>query len=171
MMCIFSKQWIAFCTQVEGTRGEVFEVSPIALQSRYKCVPNGPIATYGHSWPSTPECSFKIGDQHSEKKRRNCDGRGICNATGCIDAGHGVNRHRDVPDGSDGPHPLKRSHSARTELFFPDVLYLVEKLKIGSGMSWESRRISWIRTGKDVGLYISKTCEWNCMPWIDGPNR
>jgi hypothetical protein len=139
-------------------------VSPIALPSRCKCVPNGPIPTYGHSLPSMPERSFKIGNQHSEKKRRNCDGRAICNATCCIDAGRGVSRHRDVPDGSDGPRPLRWSHSARTESFFPDVRYLVEKLKIGSGTSWESRRISWIRTGQDIGLYISKTSAWNCIP-------
>ena len=34
MMCIISKQRIAFCAQVEGTWGEIFTASPIALQSR-----------------------------------------------------------------------------------------------------------------------------------------
>jgi len=34
---------------VEGTRGEIFASSPIALQSRCKRVPNEPIPTYGHS--------------------------------------------------------------------------------------------------------------------------
>jgi len=33
MMCIISKQRIAFRTQVEGTQGEIFAVSPIAFQS------------------------------------------------------------------------------------------------------------------------------------------
>jgi len=120
MMCIISKKRIAFCAQVEGTRGEVFAASPIALQSRCKRVANEPIPTYGHSWPSTPECSFKIGDRQSEKKQWNCDGRAICNETRGIGAGRGVSRHRDVSDGSDGPRPLWRSHSTRTEIFFAD---------------------------------------------------
>ena len=60
MMCIISEERIAFCAQVEETRGEVFAVSPIALQFRCKRVPNEPIPTYGHSWPSTQDCSFKI---------------------------------------------------------------------------------------------------------------
>jgi hypothetical protein len=34
MMFIISKEKIAFCLQIEGTRGEIFIVSPIALQSR-----------------------------------------------------------------------------------------------------------------------------------------
>jgi len=34
---------------VEGTRGEIFAASPMALQSRCKRVPNEPIPTYGHS--------------------------------------------------------------------------------------------------------------------------
>jgi hypothetical protein len=33
-MCIIRKVRIAVCEQVEGTRGEIFAVSPIALQSR-----------------------------------------------------------------------------------------------------------------------------------------
>jgi len=70
--------------------------------------------------PTTPECIFKIGDQQSEKKLRNCDRRAICNATRGIDAGHGVIRHRGISDGSDGARPLWRSHSARTEMFFAD---------------------------------------------------
>jgi len=31
MMCIISKGGIAFCAQVEGTRGEIFAASPIAI--------------------------------------------------------------------------------------------------------------------------------------------
>ena len=34
MMCIISKERIAFCAQVQGTRGENFAASLIALQSR-----------------------------------------------------------------------------------------------------------------------------------------
>jgi len=33
VMCIIDKKLIAFCVQVEGTRGEIFAKSPIALQS------------------------------------------------------------------------------------------------------------------------------------------
>jgi len=83
-------------------RGVVFTASPITLQSRCKRVPNEPIHTYGHSWPSTPECSFKIGDQQSEKKRWNSDWRAICNATRGIEVGRGVILHRGVSDSSDG---------------------------------------------------------------------
>jgi len=36
---------------VEGTRGEIFTVAPIELQSQCKRVPNEPIPMYGHSWP------------------------------------------------------------------------------------------------------------------------
>jgi hypothetical protein len=121
MMCIISKERIAFCAQVEGTRGVVFAVSPITLQSRCKRVPNETISTYGQSWPSPPECSFKIGDQQSEKKRWSSDRRAICNATRGIKAAHGVIRHRGVSDGSDGARLLWQSHSAQTELFFADA--------------------------------------------------
>jgi len=121
MMCIISNERIAFCAQVEGTRGEVFAVSPIALHSRCKRMSNEPIPTYGHSWPATPECSFIIGDRQCEKTRWNCDGRAICNATSGIDLEPVVSRHRGVSDGSDGARPLWRSHSARTELFCADV--------------------------------------------------
>jgi len=72
---------------------------------------------------TTPECSFKIGDQHSEKTLQNCPWRLICNATHGIDAEHGVIRHPGVSDCSDGAHPLIHSHSARTEMFFADVVW------------------------------------------------
>ena len=42
MMRIISKERIALCTQVEGTWGEIFAKSPIALQSRCKHVPINP---------------------------------------------------------------------------------------------------------------------------------
>jgi hypothetical protein len=51
MMCIISNERIAFCAQVEGTRGEIFATSRIALQSRCMRVLNEPILTYGESWP------------------------------------------------------------------------------------------------------------------------
>jgi len=42
--------------------------------------------------------------------------------TRCIDAGRGVIRQRGVFDGSVNGRPLKRSHSARTEYYFADVV-------------------------------------------------
>jgi len=121
MMCIISKERIAFCPQEEGTRGVVFAASPITLQSRCKRVPNEPIPAYGHSWPSPPECSFKIGHRQSEKKRWNSDRSAMCNATRGIEAARGVIRHWGVSDSSDGARPLWRSHSAQTEIFFADA--------------------------------------------------
>jgi hypothetical protein len=50
-MCIISKERSAFCVQVEGMGEEIFSMSPIALQSRCKCVANEPNLMYGHSWP------------------------------------------------------------------------------------------------------------------------
>jgi len=130
MMCIISKKRIAICEQVGGMRGEVFAASPMALQSWCKCMPNEPSPTYGHSWPSMPECLFEIVDWQSKKKLGNCDGRAICNASNGIDAGHGVSRHWDVSDGSDGPHPLWGSHFAWTELFFADVVIVRQRCMI-----------------------------------------
>jgi len=77
---------------------------------------------------TTPDCLFKIGDRQSEKKQLNGDRRAICNATRGRDAGRGVIRHRDVSDGSTWAHPLWRSYSARTEMFFADVIsrYLLQ---------------------------------------------
>jgi len=74
---------------------------------------------------TTPQCSFKIGVQQSAKKHWNRDRRVICNATGGIEAGRRVIRYRGVSDGSDGGHPLWRSHSARTDIFFADVTRLL----------------------------------------------
>jgi len=92
-MCTISKERIAFSTQVEGSREEVFAASPITSKSRCKHVPKEPIRMYGHSWPATQECAFKIGDRQSEKKPWNCDQQAECNTTRGIDAGSGVNRH------------------------------------------------------------------------------
>ena len=80
--------------------------------------------TYSDLWSqlaTTPECLFKIGDQQSDKKRRNSDRRAICHATRAIDAGRGVIRHKGVSEGSDGVCPLWRSRSTWTEMFFADV--------------------------------------------------
>jgi hypothetical protein len=105
-MCIISKERIAFNRKVEGMCRLVFAASPIALQSRCKRMPNERIPMYGHSWPSTPDCSFKIGDRQSENKRSLSDRRAICDATHGIEAGRGVMSHRGVSDGSDGARPL-----------------------------------------------------------------
>jgi len=67
-----------------------------------------------------PDCLFKIRDWQREKKRRNNNRRSICNATRGIEAGLGVIRLRGVSDVSDGAPPLRRSHSAWTEMFFAD---------------------------------------------------
>ena len=122
MMCMISKERIAFCARVERTQGEVFTASPIALQSLCKRVPNEPIPLCCRRWTWMPECSFKIGEQQSEKKCWNCNGRAICNAMRGIDAGRRVCRRRDVSDSSDWLRPLWCSHSAQTELFFADVV-------------------------------------------------
>ena len=59
MVYIISNKIIAFCAPVEGTQGEIFTASPIALQSRCKRVPNEPIPRYGHSWPQRPSDRLK----------------------------------------------------------------------------------------------------------------
>ena len=46
----------------------------------------------------------------------------MCNAKRGIDVGRRDIRHRGVSDGSDGARPLWRNHSARTEMFFADVI-------------------------------------------------
>jgi len=121
MMCIISKKRTGFCALWEGTRGVVFTASLIALQSRCKLVPNELIPMYGHNWPSTPECSLRIGDRQSKKKQWNSDRRVICNATHGSVAWHEVIRHRGISDDFDSARPLWRSHSARTEISFANV--------------------------------------------------
>jgi hypothetical protein len=59
MMCIISKERIAVGVQVEGTRGEIFAMTPIALESRCMRVPNEPIPTYGHGWPQRQTVSLQ----------------------------------------------------------------------------------------------------------------
>jgi len=67
-MCIISQERIAFWALVEGTRGEIFAASPIALQSRRKGVPNEPIPMYGHSWPQHKSDGLKW---ETDRTRRN----------------------------------------------------------------------------------------------------
>jgi hypothetical protein len=45
---------------------------------------------------------------------------------------------------------------------------MVEIFEIGYGMSWKSRRRSWIRNGEEVELYLPKTSEMIHMPSIAG---
>jgi len=52
---------------VEWTWGEILTASPIALQSRCKCVLNEPIVTYGHSWPQCQSVCLK---QETNRGRR-----------------------------------------------------------------------------------------------------
>jgi len=47
-----SKERIAFCAQVDRTRGEISAASPITLQSQCKHEPKEPILPYGQSWPT-----------------------------------------------------------------------------------------------------------------------
>ena len=156
MMCIISKERIAFCAQVEGTRGEIFATSPIAFQM-HACTQ----WTHSDVWSQlapTPECLFKIGDRQSEKNRWTSDWRGICNATRGIETGCGVIRHRGVSDGSDGARPLWRSLSARTETFFADdwldtqgeLRHLIPWIVIIIGRICGTRWISMCRTVKAV---------------------
>ena len=70
MMCIISKERMAFCAQVDGMRGEIFAASPIALQSQCKRGPNKPIPTYGHSWPQHQNVRLKL---ETDRARRNGD--------------------------------------------------------------------------------------------------
>jgi len=44
---------------IEGTQGEIFAASPLALQSRCKGRPNEPNPTYGHSWPQRQSVYLK----------------------------------------------------------------------------------------------------------------
>jgi hypothetical protein len=77
---------------VEGTWGEIFAVSPIAILMQ-ACTQ----WTHSDVWSllaTMPECVFNIGDPQSEMKRRNGNGRATRKATHGIDAGRGVIRHQ-----------------------------------------------------------------------------
>jgi hypothetical protein len=45
---------------------------------------------------------------------------------------------------------------------------MVEIFEIACGTSWKSRRMSWIRNGEEVELYLPKTSEMIYMPSIAG---
>jgi hypothetical protein len=79
---------------------------------------------------TTPEWSFKIGDWQNAKRQWNSDRRAIYNATRCIDARSGVILHWCVSDCSDRARPLWRSHSARTESFFPHATQIYPQLPL-----------------------------------------
>jgi len=82
--------------------------------------------THSDAWlqlAPTLQCSFKIGDRQSDKKWCDSDCRAICNARHGIQVGCGVIRHQGVSDDSDGVCPLWRSHSAQTEILFPEVAF------------------------------------------------
>jgi len=68
MMWKISDKRIEFCAQVEGTGGEMFPVSPIALQSRCNSVPNEPIPTFGHSWPQQQSVRMKWKTDRARRK-------------------------------------------------------------------------------------------------------
>jgi hypothetical protein len=74
---------------------------------------------------TTPDSSFKIGDQQNTMTQWNSDRRAIDNATHFIDTRCGVFRHQGVSDGSDGARSLWLSHSTRTEYLFADVDHLL----------------------------------------------
>ena len=105
--CVVSYLLTFLCSSglnVEGTRGEIFAASPIAIP-RQTCTQR----THCDIWSklaTTPECVLKKGDRQSEKKWRNGDRRAICYATRGIDAGRGVFRHQGVSNCSDGARPL-----------------------------------------------------------------
>jgi hypothetical protein len=51
---------MAFRAQVVGMLRQIFVMSPIALQSKCKRVPNEPIPMYGHSWPQLQSGCLKL---------------------------------------------------------------------------------------------------------------
>jgi hypothetical protein len=77
---------------IDGTWGEIFAASPIAILMQ-ACTQ----WTHSDIWSqlaTTPECLFNIGDPQSEMKWRNGNRRAIRNAMRRIDAGRRVIRHR-----------------------------------------------------------------------------
>jgi hypothetical protein len=48
---------------------------------------------------------------------------------------------------------------------------MVEMFEIACGMSWKSRRRSWIRNGEEVELYLPRTSEMIYIPSIGGQKR
>jgi hypothetical protein len=52
-----------------------------------------------------------------------------------------------------------------------DLVHMVEIFEIACGMSWKSRRMSWIRNGEEVELYLPKPTEMIYMPSIASRKR
>jgi hypothetical protein len=104
---------------VEGTRGAIFAASHCIAIPMQACTQS----THSAVWSQLAtlwECLFKLGDRHSEKKRRNHVRSAICNTMRGIDSRRGGIHHWGVSDGSDGARPLWRRYSARTEISFAD---------------------------------------------------
>ena len=59
--------------------------------------------------------------------------------------------------GMNDDHHAAFVHASNTIPLFTDLVHMVEMLQNASGMSWDSRRMSWIRNGEEVRLNISKT--------------
>jgi len=125
MMRISSKERIAFCAQVEETRGEIFAVSPIALQSWCKRVPNEPIPTDCHSWPQRQSDHLKWETDRMCRDNETPIGGRYTTWRVVLHAQRVVICQQGVSDGSDGVSTLWRSHSARTEYFL-----LIEEVRL-----------------------------------------
>ena len=111
---------------VEANRGQIFAASPIALQSRFKRVPNEPILTYGHCCPQRQSvclksetnragrhCKTAIGGRYATRRVVLMPGAELF-ATGVSLTALTERIH------SDGAIPSGRSHSPWTEMIFAD---------------------------------------------------
>jgi len=72
-----------------------------------------------------------------------------------IGAGRGVICRRGVSDGSEGARPLRRSHSARTELFFAD-----EGQSFADDIGWGATRSNVKHVVSILERCAAKTIEW-----------
>ena len=153
---------------VEGTRAEIFAVSPIAI-------PMQTCTQWTHSdvWSqlaTTLDCLFKIGDRQREKKQRNSDRRAIWNATRGIESGRGVMIwHQGVSNSSDGARPLWRSHSARTEMFFADEdsAHTTAKAKQHSNPTPTTTN-GWASYPTTASSMLCILVCWRCVPVLCG---
>jgi len=60
-------------------------------------------------------------------------------------------------------HQAAIIHAAKNITLCSDLLHMVQIFKIAYSMSWKWRRMSSIRNGEDIGLYISNTSGWIVM--------
>jgi hypothetical protein len=116
MICIISTERIAFWAEVEGTQEEIFAMTHIELQPRFRRACIVSIPTHLPQLTTTPEYSFNLGDSLSEEMQWNSNRRAICNAKSYFEARHGIISHWSFSDGLDGACPLCRSHSTWTLL-------------------------------------------------------